>query len=110
MTVEDITMQVDYDGLDGIVSQLNEMNDQAIEMRDLLQRHTDELEGGKWKGKGFDAYRKEYDELIRPALDRLVEGTEEAANTVKKMKGETQTLEEEIKSAWDEMINQIPGA
>lgn len=109
MTVEDIMMQVDYDGLDGIVSKLNQMQEQATAMRNNLQAKTDELESGKWKGQGFDAYKAEYDELIRPALDRLVEGTEEASRTINNMKGETQTLEEEIQSALKEMISKIPG-
>lgn len=110
MAVDERTLLVDYDGLDEVLSHIREMHDQATEMRDLLQRHTDNLEGGLWKGKGATAYYKEFNDVIKPALDRLVQGTEEAQSALKQVKGETQTLEEQIASAWKEMINLVPGA
>lgn len=108
MAVDERTLLVDYEALDEILGHLQAMEDQAVEIRDLLTRHTDNLAGGLWQGQGASAYYREFDEVIKPALDRLVDGTEQAQSTMTAIKGETQTLEEQIAAYWREMIGLLP--
>ncbi len=108
MPVDERTLLVDYEALDEILGHLQAMQDQALEMRDLLTRHSDNLEGGLWKGQDAVAYYHEVDDVIKLALDRLVGAMEEAQSTLKQMKGETQSLEEQVAAAWREMIGMLP--
>ncbi|MFP3853684.1 MAG: WXG100 family type VII secretion target [Anaerolineales bacterium] len=108
MTLEEHTIQVDYDGLREIVGQLSTMQEQAVEMRDMLHRHSSDLAAGLWKGEGASRYFSEYNDLIKPGLDRLVEAMDTAQSTIKQIEGETLDLEEQIVGIWQEMIGLIP--
>jgi WXG100 family type VII secretion target len=80
-------IQVKYEELDRLISQIHEQADQSRVVFKKVQSQTTAL-AASWQGEGVERFQREMEELVLPALKRLsvsLETTEDTLGRVKKV-------------------------
>lgn len=89
------TIEINYDMIATIKSRFSNKSQEIERTRQLLENHINDLRAGEWKGNGATAFYTEMDELLLPALNRLVQALTEAENSMQIIANEFQIAEEE---------------
>ena len=84
---ENRIIQCDYDELTSLAGQFAQEADQASQMIQQIRNCVDDLQAGGWIGRGADKFYTEMEDLIFPALQRLVQALEEAGSGINKIGG-----------------------
>ena len=93
-------VEISYDTLTNIKSKFGQLAQNVERMRSKLASQSDSLQGGNWKGHGADAFYREMNGEILPAVDRLHTALEEAAAVTGEIAEKFKAAEEDIKSVW----------
>jgi WXG100 family type VII secretion target len=88
-------VQADNQALESVANQFGQRAEAAAEMQHSLLHAVDQLRDGGWIGASADAFFAEMDELVLPAVQRLVDALEQAGQT-------TQQISELMSNADDE--------
>lgn len=88
-------IQADYDHLALTVRRFETQADQLHNMTQTVRQRVDALQRGGWLGQGANAFYREMDDEIFPALKRLEEGLQHAQEITLQMSQVLQQAEEE---------------
>lgn len=88
-------IQAQFEQLEAIAQQFAERSQSIEQMRGALTQRTEALRGGGWEGEGSDAFYREMEALIFPAVMRLRDALGEANRATLQIIGIIQTGEEE---------------
>jgi WXG100 family type VII secretion target len=94
-------IQVDYEGLNALASQIGEQGDRAREIYNKIQTQAGTL-ATSWSGAGAKDFQLEVEDLVLPAIQRLYEGLERAGEIVAQIRAD-------MTDAEDEAVQQLPG-
>ena len=76
-------VEIDYDQMAHIAQACDQQGQEAEQMLRAVRSQVENLRAGGWVGQGADAFFGEMDDLILPALNRLVAALQQAADTVR---------------------------
>jgi WXG100 family type VII secretion target len=88
-------VQADYDQLEGIAQNFSKEAGQTQRLMQIVRQCYGQLQGGDWKGVGADKFFNEMEEIVFPAIDRLLGALNEAASATKRISDAFQQAEEE---------------
>lgn len=88
-------VRADHDDLARIASMFGRQSQNSQRALQRIMRAMDTLQGGDWIGKGAQAFYKEMDQDVLPALKRLVEALSLAQRTTRQISQIMQQAEEE---------------
>lgn len=88
-------IQADYDSLDQISANFSKESDQTKQLLQTVKSCVDQLQGGGWIGKGADSFYKEMNDLVNPAMQRMMSALSEAAAATKRVADALRKAEEE---------------
>jgi len=88
-------IQADYDSLDQIAANFSKESDQTRQLLQTVKSCVDQLRGGGWIGKGADSFYKEMEEVVNPAMQRMMSALAEAASATKRVADALRKAEEE---------------
>jgi WXG100 family type VII secretion target len=97
MRMKDV-IQVDYDQMEQIAGRFARQAEDAAQMRRRVYNAFQKLEAGAWEGRGADAFIKEMETFIFPALNRLEQAMSQAAEVCRQINQVVQQAEEEAGS------------
>lgn len=84
----------EYDELQQIASIFGAQSEHSQRALRQIKSRVDTLQGGDWVGKGAQAFYKEMDQEVLPALSRLVEALNQAQHTTRQVSRIVQETEE----------------
>jgi WXG100 family type VII secretion target len=87
-------IQVDYEGLGQLASQINKMADEMEKMHSKIASQTEVL-AGSWIGRGASNFQQEMDELVLPGLKRLYEGLSTTSININQLNTHWKNVEDE---------------
>jgi WXG100 family type VII secretion target len=96
--------KLNYDDLTSIVSKFKS---EAQEIDGLLKQTKSKVEGlhnGQWVGQGSDKFFGEMEQLVMPALSRLVGALGHAADVAQKIADTIRRFDEETRSFFNNLI------
>ncbi|MDW8299636.1 MAG: WXG100 family type VII secretion target [Anaerolineae bacterium] len=88
-------IQADYDSLEQIAANFSKESDQTKQLLQTIRSCVDQLRGGGWIGKGADSFYKEMEEIVNPAMDRMMKALADAASATKRISETMRKAEEE---------------
>ncbi|MCE7946737.1 MAG: WXG100 family type VII secretion target [Chloroflexi bacterium CFX4] len=88
-------IQADYSSLEQISANFSKESDQTRQLLQTVKSCVDALKGGGWIGKGADNFYKEMEELVNPAMDRMMRALADAASATKRVADALRQAEEE---------------
>ncbi len=88
-------IQADYGSLEQISANFSKESDQTRQLLQTVKSCVDALKGGGWIGKGADNFYKEMEELVNPAMDRMMRALADAASATKRVADALRQAEEE---------------
>lgn len=88
-------IQADYDSLSAIASSFSQRASETTRLFQQVQKLVQSLQGGGWTGVGAAAFFREMEELVNPAMQRLVSALEDAGSATQKISQMLQQAEEE---------------
>ena len=86
-------IQVNYEALEQIENKFAQLANEVQEMAGKIKSRDNNLRQGGWVGRGSDAFYREMDDLVMPAIGRLREALQEggqALNRVARIFGEAE--------------------
>ncbi len=95
-------IQAQYETLAEIAKQFGERGDSIEQMRGVLTQHVDGLRGGGWEGDGAQAFFREMDGLVFPAVTRLSDALYEADRVTMQIVDVVRSAEEEASSQFQQ--------
>ena len=78
-------IRCEYDQLATLANQFEQEADQTLQMFQQIQNMVENLQGGGWIGVGADRFYAEMEDLLFPALKRLVQALEDTGNCVSRV-------------------------
>ena len=87
-------IQVDYEGLGQLASQVSKMADEMEKMYSKVLSQTEVL-ANSWVGRGASAFQQEMDELVLPGLKRLYEGLNNTSTNLNQLNTHWKGVEDE---------------
>lgn len=88
-------IQADYDSLDQIAANFSKESDQTRQLLQTVKGCVDQLRGGAWIGKGAESFYKEMEEVVNPAMQRMMSALSEASSATKRIAEALRKAEEE---------------
>ena len=88
-------VRIDYEGLESTAAKYRHHAAEVREMERLLLRALGDLRDGGWEGRGADAFYSEMEEVVLPAVQRLIAALEDADLTTRQIARTFQSAEEE---------------
>lgn len=88
-------IQADYGSLEQISANFSKESDQTRQLLQTVKSCVDALKGGGWIGKGADNFYKEMEELVNPAMDRMMRALADAASATKRVADALRQAEEQ---------------
>ncbi len=88
-------IQAKYDELESIAARFGRRAESIADMSSRLRQNVEQLRHGDWIGKGSEAFFKEMDSEVIPALDRLIHALRQSQSTVNEIIAIVQQAEEE---------------
>jgi WXG100 family type VII secretion target len=88
-------IQADYSSLEQISANFSKESDQTRQLLQTVKSCVDALKGGGWIGKGANNFYKEMEELVNPAMDRMMRALADAASATKRVADALRQAEEE---------------
>lgn len=88
-------IQADYDSLDQIAANFSKEADQTKQLLQTVRSCVEQLQNGGWIGKGADSFYKEMNDLVNPAMQRMMNALSEAASATKRVADALRKAEEE---------------
>lgn len=76
-------VEIDYDQMAHIGQACDQQSQEAEQMLRAIASQVDNLRAGGWIGQGADAFFAEMDDLLLPALNRLVAALQNASDVVR---------------------------
>lgn len=89
------TIQAKYDELENIAQRFGQWAESNAEMSSRLQHNVEQLKHGDWIGKGSEAFFKEMDDEVLPAVGRLIHALQQSQSTINEIIFIIQSAEEE---------------
>ncbi|CAG1001588.1 MAG: WXG100 family type VII secretion target [Anaerolinea sp.] len=96
-------IRAEYDTLAQIAAQFAQQAEQSAQMTNAIVVLVDQLESGAWIGVGANSFYSEMNDLVFPALRRLIEVLGDAG-------GATKRISEALKAAEDEAASLFKGS
>lgn len=93
-------IQAQYENLEGIAQRFGQRAEAHIELHSRVERSFQALEQGGWEGKGAEGFTSEMNGEVFPAMQRLIDGLEEAQSVTLQIKDILQKAEEEAASVF----------
>ena len=94
-------VELNYEGLERIKSSFDQQAQEAENMLRKISGQVQGLQGGQWIGQGANAFYNEMNELLLPAIQRLVKALQEGSRVVGQIMTEFRNAEEESRSVWE---------
>lgn len=88
-------VQAKYDDLERIATRFAQQADAQERLLREVEQRFDRLRCGSWQGKGIDAFSREMDLEVLPAMRRLTEASQKADVTIRSMVEIIHTAEDE---------------
>ena len=88
-------IQADYDALDQIAANFSREADQTRQLLQVVRCCVDQLRNGAWVGRGADSFYKEMEEVVNPAMERMMRALADAASATKRVADALRKAEEE---------------
>ncbi|PJF36864.1 MAG: hypothetical protein CUN49_03275 [Candidatus Thermofonsia Clade 1 bacterium] len=88
-------IQADYDSLDQIAANFSKESDQTKQLLQRVKSCVDQLRNGGWIGKGAESFYKEMEEVVNPAMQRMMSALAEASSATKRVAEALRKAEEE---------------
>lgn len=76
-------VEINYDEMADIAQSFDQQGEEAGQMLRAILSQVDNLRAGGWAGQGANAFFAEMDDLILPALNRLVSALQQAADVAR---------------------------
>lgn len=97
------TTQVDYEQMQAIIKQLKaEEAEMTMHLR-ATRAKVEHLHGNQWVGQGADKFFTEMDQVILPAMERLVHALDVAGNVAQQIVTSFRQAEEETKGYFNNL-------
>lgn len=91
-------IRAEYDHLEGLAQRFAERMSAADDYLRQMYLHLEDLRAGGWIGQGANNFYAEMDELVLPAMTRLVEVLEASSQTVSTIRAALQQAEDDAAS------------
>lgn len=88
-------IQADYDSLSQIAANFSKEADQTKQLLQTVRSCVEQLQNGGWIGKGAQNFFKEMNDLVNPAMQRMMSALSEAASATKRVADTLRKAEEE---------------
>ncbi|MBE2192789.1 MAG: WXG100 family type VII secretion target, partial [Anaerolinea sp.] len=91
-------IRADYDSLAQIAAQFAQESDQSAQMAQSVMVLVQQLESGAWIGMGANSFYSEMNDLVFPALRRLIDALCDAGESTRRISEMLRSAEEEAAS------------
>ncbi len=88
-------IQANYEQLGQAADTFSKESQQTAQLAQQVAQLVGNLQGGGWIGRGAQAFFQEQQELVAPAMQRLVNALEDASSAAKKIADTFQQAENE---------------
>lgn len=100
-------IQAEYEQLADIANRFGQQAEANSEMISRLQQRVAQLQQGGWIGAGVDAFSREMEGEVFPALQRLTGALEQARDTTNNIKDVLKTAEDEAARLFDGQLDSV---
>lgn len=100
-------IQAEYEQLADIANRFGQQAEASSEMINRLQQRVAQLQQGGWIGAGVDAFSREMEGEVFPALQRLTGALEQARDTTNNIKDVLKTSEDEAARLFDGQLDSV---
>ena len=94
-------IQANYEELEALAGRFQQQADLIQQITQRVNRSASALKDGGWQGKGIDAFTREMDSQIFPAVNRLEQALAEAQKTTLQISAVMRAAEEEAASRFN---------
>ena len=88
-------IQADYPQLEKAAETFGKEADQTKQLIQRVRQSVDALQGGGWIGVGADKFYNEMDEIVFPAIDRMMNALNDANSATKRIADAFRKAEDE---------------
>jgi WXG100 family type VII secretion target len=92
--------ECNYEEMQTIVKQFQSEADAITQLLNQTRGKVQALHGDQWVGRGAEQFNTEMEQLVLPAVQRLVNALHQAANTANRILQTYQEAEEEASNAF----------
>lgn len=94
--------RADYDELEAIARKFADLGERARRVKEQMQQQYDQLIGDQnWIGRGSDAFAREMDGEIFPALERMIRALEETSEATNRISSIAQDAEDDASARFN---------
>jgi WXG100 family type VII secretion target len=92
-----ITIRIEYDDMESVSSELNRLTDDVSQAYNQLQQQCQVLMDGEWLGAGARIFYDEFENVVSPAMNRLINAMTNASAKVQETSAKFDDAENECK-------------
>lgn len=97
------TTQVDYEQMQAIIKQLKAEEQEMAQLLKATHSKVESLHGNQWVGQGADKFFNEMEQVVLPAMSRLVHALDVAGNVAQQIVNTFRQAEEETKGYFNNL-------